>query len=56
MREYECVHIIGYRHPLFVISLCRDSHPIFFVFYDAIGIVPRVGKVGTVAPFYSWRN
>lgn len=48
--------IIGFRPPL-SLSLCAGLlTPPHFDLYDEIGIVPGVGKVGIIAPFYSWRN
>lgn len=50
-REYECVYVIaGFRAPLSLISLCRATHLTQFGHFYAIGIVLKVGKMGTVAP------
>lgn len=57
LRIYECIYmVIGYRLPFYLISLCRVPTPPHFGFYDAIGIVPIVGKMGIITPFYIWRN
>lgn len=52
-----CIYDHWFQTPTFPKSLCAGLlAPPHFDFCDEIGIVLRVGKVGIIALFYSWRN
>lgn len=56
-REYECAYVrVGFKTPLFLIFLFRATHltpsPQSGLYY-AIGIVPKVGKMGITAPIFT---